>query len=39
MGAVMTMGEALDCDLELLAEVLPEVETAILIGMDDGSID
>jgi len=35
----MTMGQALGCDLALLADVLPDVETAILIGMDDGSID
>lgn len=32
-GAVLAMGAALDADIELLAEVLPAVESAILTGL------
>lgn len=37
-GAVMMMGAALGCDQQLLAEVLPAVECAIVAGLsgDDG---
>jgi len=34
-GAVMAMGDALGCDLPLLAEVLPFVEYAIVEGASD----
>jgi hypothetical protein len=34
-GAVMAIGAAQDVDLELLADTLPEYETAILTGLAD----
>ena len=34
-GTVLAMGEALDADAQLLARVLPGVEAAILVGMND----
>ncbi|MBB3940692.1 hypothetical protein GGR39_002349 [Novosphingobium fluoreni] len=34
-GAVMLVGMAADVDLALLQEVLPAVESAILLGSDD----
>jgi len=38
-GAVMAMGGALDCDLTLLAEVLPFAEYAIVQGARDEGDD
>lgn len=34
MGAVMLMGQAADLNVELLSEVLPAVETAILTAIE-----
>lgn len=34
-GAIMTVAAALDVDVELLAEVLPDVETTILVALND----
>jgi hypothetical protein len=39
MGTVMTIGAARDVDLELLSEVLPAVEAAILAGQADEAPD
>lgn len=36
MGVILSAGAALDIDVEMLADVLPSVEAAILTGMDDG---
>lgn len=38
-GAIMAVASAQDVDAELLADVLPEVETAILVGMSDQSAE
>jgi hypothetical protein len=35
-GAVMAVGSALRVDVELLADVLPDAETAIIDNLDDG---
>ncbi len=34
-GAVMTVGSALGADVELLADVLPAAEAAIISGLND----
>lgn len=34
-GAVMGMGAALGCDLELLADTLPAMERAVIASMND----
>lgn len=36
-GAVMTMGQALDVDLQLLADVLPSVEAVIVNRLAEAS--
>jgi hypothetical protein len=38
-GAIMLTGAALEADLELLAEVLPEFEAAVMAGLSDESPD
>lgn len=35
-GTVMTMGQSLGADLEMLADILPQIEAARLAGLDDG---